>query len=443
MKLIATQTLTSAQPSITFSSIPQNFTDLYVLLSVRSSDTSVTADGGYDPFLYRVNGLDSGYSGRQLLGYAPGITGSTSEFARTASVGGTWGRITNTGINNANTTANTFSSISFHIPNYAGGAAKAVSCDFATENNSNNGLKELVAHLNTTTSPITTLAFALGIGNYVAGTTISLYGIGGPGSIAAKAIGGSVARIGEYWVHTFTSSGTFTPLQNLTSVDYLVIAGGGGGGFDYAGGGGAGGYKTLTSQSLSINTNYSVTVGAGGAAGVSGSSGGGSGSNSSFVSLTSTGGGGGRTYMTNGASGGSGGGAGSNNAIGGAGTTGEGNSGGNGGASNGGAGGGGGSGGAGSTGATSNTGAGGNGGAGTASSINGTSVTRAGGGGGGGELADGGTGAGGGGNGGRQNIRSATNGTANTGGGGGGGASNGFGTAGSGGSGIVIVRYLA
>ena len=48
-------------------------------------------------------------------------------------------------------------------------------------------------------------------------------------------------------------------------VDYLVVAGGGAGG--HAGGGGAGGFRAITSQILSLNTAYSVTVGGGGSFG--------------------------------------------------------------------------------------------------------------------------------------------------------------------------------
>jgi hypothetical protein len=467
MKLIQTQTLTSAQPSITFSAIPQNFTDLYVLLSVRSSDTSVTADGGYDPFLYRVNGLDSGYSGRQLLGYAPGITGSASEFARTASVGGTWGRITNTGINNANTTANTFSSISFHIPNYTGSSAKSLSCDLVTENNSSNGLRELVAHLNTTTSPITTLAFALGIGNYVAGSTVSLYGIGGVGDgyAAPKATGGVISYASGYIIHTFFASGTFTPTANLTDVEYLVVAGGGGGSVPH-GGGGAGGYRcSVTGESsgggasaesklsLTSGTNYTVTVGAGGAGASAGTVNfGTSGGNSVFGSITSTGGGAGGRSDANGLTGGSGGGNGYiqttivNN-----GTT---NQGFRGGAGGGNAepyypsGGGGGAGSVGGTG-TSSSDNGGDGGSGVTSVITGTAVARAGGGAGGnyGNVT-GGTATAGGGNAGTTSNTSGSAGTINTGGGGGSSISTttsttNSGAAGAGGSGIVIVRYAA
>ena len=52
-------------------------------------------------------------------------------------------------------------------------------------------------------------------------------------------------------------------------VHYLVVAGGGGGGYAYGGGGGAGGLKSNyggSALSISIGTNYTVTVDAGGAA---------------------------------------------------------------------------------------------------------------------------------------------------------------------------------
>jgi hypothetical protein len=49
------------------------------------------------------------------------------------------------------------------------------------------------------------------------------------------ATGGSVTTCGDYKIHTFTSSGTFTVScagnpEGSTTVDYMVVAGGGGGG---------------------------------------------------------------------------------------------------------------------------------------------------------------------------------------------------------------------
>ena len=247
---------------------------------------------------------------------------------------------------------------------------------------------------------------------------------------------------------TYGTNGFYLPFNfDVTnfSADYLVVAGGGGGGKGdtvntySAGGGGAGGYRELASQTLTVGTAYTVTVGGGGAAATSTSAKGSNGSNSVFGSTTSTGGGGGGSYLsgnTNGASGGSGGGAGGFSGTGGTATSGQGNAGGNTGtAVNGGAGGGG----ATSAGSSvANSGQNGaNGGAGTSSSITGSSVPRGGGGGGSGVVAGTG-GTGGGGNGGIAGT-AATSGSANTGGGGGGLSPNTAG-GGVGGSGVVIIK---
>ncbi|SVD20573.1 uncharacterized protein METZ01_LOCUS373427, partial [marine metagenome] len=140
-----------------------------------------------------------------------------------------------------------------------------------------------------------------------------------PGLVAAT--GGTITTDGDYKVHTFNSSGTFTVTSTSggdAAVDFLVIGGGGGGGgYAGGGGGGAGGYRTSYGTSgggagaelpLVVTAQaYTVTVGAGGTAGTGwynnnsdyGSSAGGQGANSVFSSITSIGGGGG------GASGGS------------------------------------------------------------------------------------------------------------------------------------------
>ena len=253
----------------------------------------------------------------------------------------------------------------------------------------------------------------------------------------------------------------FTSVVPLTA-EYLVIAGGGGGGtsgYTGGGGGGAGGYRTATGLSLTVATNYTVTVGAGGGSGGTGSLGagsaGGTGGNSVFSTITSAGGGGGAgggsPIAYAGVAGGSGGGA-AANASGGAGNTpstspSQGNNGGTGqtdGTSQASSGGGGGASAVGSNGTYGGVsiGYGGNGGAGTSSSITGTAVTRAGGGGGSAATnASGSAGAGGAGGGGAASITAsvATAGTVNTGGGGGGG--NTTGGSGAGGSGLVILKY--
>lgn len=264
--------------------------------------------------------------------------------------------------------------------------------------------------------------------------------------------GGNVTSSGGNTIHTFTTSGTLSPLSSLTA-QYLIVAGGGGGGgavndYTVGGGGGAGGLLTNTGVTIDTNSNYVVTVGAGGAGGTYNALGS-SGGNSawSIVSTTALGGGVGSAVATAAAtSGGSGGGGGSSSTpAGGSGTSGQGNAGGTGltffsGAGNKyGAGGGG----AGAVGSAGSGGTGGAGGVGVASSISGTSTYYAGGGGGAG-TSTGGAGGNGGGGAGVTYNNDGTAGTAYTGGGGGGAARNntaGSQLGGNGGSGVVIISY--
>ena len=226
------------------------------------------------------------------------------------------------------------------------------------------------------------------------------------------------------------------------SVDFLVVAGGGSGGTgdaDRRAGGGAGGYRTST-QTVSIGTVITVTVGDGGSVRTNGSNS--SISGSGLTTITSTGGGAGGAQGSAGDNGGSGGGgAGSTGggppatiAAGGSGNTpstspSQGSNGGFGehlGGTYAAGGGGGGAGGVGKD-ANLNSADSSNGGVGTASSITGSSVTRAGGGGGKGTGNVNTNGVGGTGGGGNTGVA----GTANTGGGGGDNAA--------GGKGVVIL----
>jgi len=289
------------------------------------------------------------------------------------------------------------------------------------------------AHLWRSTAAITTVTITMETGNFAAGSTFSLYGIAAqtvPGT--AKATGGTITydNFGNV-IHTFTSSGTFTPSVALTC-DYLVVAGGGGssnataGVYD-GGAAGAGGLRssvtatggggTLESPlTLASSTDYTVTVGAGSPQ--TNSALGNNGSNSVFATITSLGGGGGGGGTTAGANGGSGGGNASGYGVG-SGTAGQGFAGQ--GSPGGGAGG---------------LPSGSVGGIGVATTISGTSTYYAGGGGGGSSA--GGLGGGGAGN----STNTGTAGTINTGGGGGATRSTSGTKIGSaGGSGIVIIRY--
>ena len=137
-----------------------------------------------------------------------------------------------------------------------------------------------------------------------------------------NANGGVITEVGEWRIHRFNSSGTFTLFDykgDKLEIDYLVVGGGGGGGTNMGGGGGGGG--VLNGSTVIGRGSYTITVGAGGAGAPAGTTGvhptvtGSNGGNSTFNGLTAYGGGwGGVSYNTQGLgihygnSGGSGGG---------------------------------------------------------------------------------------------------------------------------------------
>jgi len=421
--------LNDTTASVTFANIPQSgYTDLKIVTSLRGT---VNLGSGYVDGILTFNGTTTGYSERMVYGLG-GSAGSVSQ----SSTGIKWGNWAN----DTSTTANTFGNCETYIPNYTSSNYKSVSVDGVQENNaSGSAIAALNAGLWSNTAAITSITLTAGSGSFAQYSTFSLYGIAAVGTtpaIAPKAYGGNVIDYdGTYWIHTFTSSGTFTPQTGL-SCDVLVVAGGGGGASTSGGGGAAGGYRTASSFSATT-TSFSVTIGAGGTGAAVASSG----SDSIFSTITSTGGGYGGAANNNtfavGASGGSGGGGGSltttSTSAGGAGNTpstspSQGSNGGSGSYVVGTTISGGGGGGAGGAGGNSIASVCGTAGAGVANSISGTSVTYATGGRGGGDNA----------------ATPSTN-ISNTGNGGYGGFWNGssYVASASGNSGIVIIKYPA
>jgi hypothetical protein len=93
-----------------------------------------------------------------------------------------------------------------------------------------------------------------------------------PRFIKSKGAGGVITYSGDYTIHTFTGSGTFTAYGDFNG-EILVIAGGGGGGLNSSlrgAGGGAGGFINILSFPIT-SANYNVSIGAGGGTGNSGS----------------------------------------------------------------------------------------------------------------------------------------------------------------------------
>lgn len=433
-------TVGTATPTITFSNISGSYTDLVIVGNWGQSVDSESC-------LFRVgNGsIDTGsnYSATEFYG-----TGSAAGSQKTSNATGA--RITFASGGGSAVTSN----FQLNLMNYANTTTNKTFITRTNVPSSTYPGTSLFSSFWRSTAAINTVQLYLTGGNFLVGSTFSLYGIAAQPVATAKATGGTITyAVDGYTYHTFTSSGTFTPSQAL-SCDVLVVAGGGGGSSDDGGGGGAGGLLGFASQALTA-TGYTVTIGAGGAGGnaTQASQGG----NSQFGALTaSVGGGWGSTTVSPAGTGGSGGGGGrGGGSIGGSATSGQGYAGGNG-ITNSGTGGGGGAGGAGAS-ATSLLGAAGGVGSSaystwglatnTGQNVSGT-VYYAGGGAGGsngsGTYPSGGFGGGGAG-GPYTNPGNGVAGTANTGGGGGGGG-GGYGVTTNGkagGSGIVIIRYAS
>ena len=160
MQAIQTVTVGSGgQASIEFTDIPDTFTDLYIVSSIRNNRSAV----GAEQKIY-FNGNTSNFLTRYLGG----------EGASAAS--GTISGRGFSGVENGNTsTANTFASSTLHIPNYRSGVAKSFSSDSVQENNGASNMY-IVAGSWSTTDAITSIKFDSGF-DYLEHSTATLYGI--------------------------------------------------------------------------------------------------------------------------------------------------------------------------------------------------------------------------------------------------------------------------
>jgi hypothetical protein len=163
---ITTVTVGSGGASnITFTNIPQTYTDLKLVLSTRSSRATVQ-----DTFNLLFNGSASGYSYRRL--YGDGSSGLGSDL----STGDT--SLTTAYAQGGSGTANTFGNLELHIPNYASTNAKSVFSDGASENNATTSYLGLVASVWSGTAPITSITLTPTTGGTLSQySSATLYGI--------------------------------------------------------------------------------------------------------------------------------------------------------------------------------------------------------------------------------------------------------------------------
>lgn len=159
-QLIASNTVgAGGAASVTFSPIPQTYTDFLVKGSIKtnradSSDwISITLSSG------------GSYTQKTIIGNG---TSASSDS------GNPTGMVTDA----TNATANTFGSFELYLPNYTSSNAKSYSLDSVSENNATTAYAQLFAGLGAGTSAITSITFTPQYGTgFVQYSTFYLYGI--------------------------------------------------------------------------------------------------------------------------------------------------------------------------------------------------------------------------------------------------------------------------
>lgn len=160
--LIQSTTLSTNAATVTFSSIPTTFSDLVFRITGRSTVPSGTYDTGY---LY--NG--TAFSSTKIQGINTTISSSRTT-GTDAQGGGIW-------VPNATTAANIFGSTEVYWPNYQSTVSQPVYIYSVAEQNATNAPILLTALLWQSTSALSSVLVFAGAGSFVAGSTLSLYGI--------------------------------------------------------------------------------------------------------------------------------------------------------------------------------------------------------------------------------------------------------------------------
>ena len=162
--LIASNTLSSSAASVTFSAIPNTYTDLVLRISARTDSGGAISSGNI-----QMNSVTGTYS----YTFVRGDGASASSGNDSASYSGWY----LAAINGGTATSSSFSSHEFYLPNYAGSTAKPVGQFSATETNATTAYIFGVAGLCSSTAAVSSLTIATNANNFVSGSSFFLYGI--------------------------------------------------------------------------------------------------------------------------------------------------------------------------------------------------------------------------------------------------------------------------
>lgn len=158
MKLISSTTLSATASAITFSNIPQIYTDLFIYTSLRTIEDSINSS--YLSF----NSSATSFGGIFLQG-----NGSTVSGGSEARVGGY--------VTHSFLRSSTFSNNRIYIPNYSGSSAKYYSVDMVQENNTTDSRHGIFAGRWDNTSAITSISIISSSSSLAAQSSAYLYGI--------------------------------------------------------------------------------------------------------------------------------------------------------------------------------------------------------------------------------------------------------------------------
>jgi hypothetical protein len=176
MEFISSVTVGSGgAASMSFASVPQTFTDLFIVVSARHNTT------GSDNVIAQINGNTSGYTFRYLGGTGTGV----QQYSQ-ANLGFSSGMPIGT-IGGTSYTASTMNNITLLLPNYTNGATKLGVGEGGFENNSSTANLSMTGSAAPVTAAITSILIKPAFTSFVEHSTAYLYGIlkGSGGATAA------------------------------------------------------------------------------------------------------------------------------------------------------------------------------------------------------------------------------------------------------------------
>jgi hypothetical protein len=160
---IASVTVTNAtQATIEFTSIPNTYTDLVLLLSARTNDS----------YGYTDIGVTLNSTNRNAAKVVYGVDGAAGSYSPSTA------QNFFSEASGAGSTANTFGNGMVYIPNYTSSSNKSLGGDAVSENNASLTVMALSAGLFTVTSAVTTITLTPGAStSFVQHSSATLYGI--------------------------------------------------------------------------------------------------------------------------------------------------------------------------------------------------------------------------------------------------------------------------